>query len=104
MPLPHSTFTIAEAVKSIKSLNYATAHFGKWHLGDFWNKTGTPWDTSNPSDHGFDYWMSTEASAPSCLVFCPFFIFYFLFFIFFSFMPKANVEIKITSNHRCFLP
>jgi arylsulfatase len=40
--------TMAEA---LKSLGYATAHFGKWHLGGFdWERTRAP------TDQGFDEW------------------------------------------------
>eukprot|EP00035_Acanthoeca_spectabilis_P002135 m.85326 g.85326 ORF g.85326 m.85326 type:complete len:572 (-) comp11375_c0_seq1:94-1809(-) len=75
MPLPPTTFTIAEAAKKA---GYSTIHIGKWHLGDFFYKgTGrevktakggyayTKWPVSNPGLHGFDEWHSTEASASS---------------------------------------
>jgi len=42
-------FTLAEA---LKEAGYATAHFGKWHLG--WNRKGHPEDRYEPRDHGFD--------------------------------------------------
>lgn len=40
--LPHEETTIAEL---LKSRGYATAHFGKWHLGP---------ETHGPTKHGFD--------------------------------------------------
>ncbi len=43
--------TLAEA---LKTRGYTTAHFGKWHLGDF---TGEK--KSSPGDNGFDEWFST---------------------------------------------
>jgi len=42
--------TIAEV---LKKNGYATAHFGKWHLGMPTNKRKNP----TPVDHGFDYWF-----------------------------------------------
>eukprot|EP01083_Nonionella_stella_P178467 630487_1 len=74
MPLPLSTFTIAEAAKKYNKLYdpskpYTTSIFGKWHLGDFWNKSQGH-NISRPDQHGFDYWMCTEASAPSCTPNC----------------------------------
>ena len=51
--LPTNEVTLAEL---LKTHGYATAHFGKWHLGmpskSFPNKP-------TPSDHGFDYWYAT---------------------------------------------
>ena len=49
--LPAPELTLAEAVKA---RGYVTAHFGKWHLGDF---AGAK--KSSPSDNGFDEWFST---------------------------------------------
>eukprot|EP01083_Nonionella_stella_P090311 252316_1 len=61
MPLPTSTFTIAEAVKKANP-SYQTAFIGKWHLGDVYNKgKGNP--VSSPGDNGFDYWFATERNA-----------------------------------------
>lgn len=61
-------------------MNYSTIHVGKWHLGDFWIKdkkedsvatyASTKWPSSNPGMHGFDEWMSTEASAASSTTNC----------------------------------
>ncbi len=73
LPLPPSTFTVAEAVKQ---LNYSTGHWGKWHLGDFYLKPGAKkgayekWPVSHPGIHGFDTWFSTEASASSTTCNC----------------------------------
>ena len=41
--LPHAEQTIAEALKTV---GYATAMAGKWHLGNG--------DSNHPSTHGFD--------------------------------------------------
>lgn len=50
MHLLKSETTIAEV---LKENGYATAHFGKWHLGmPVQNR-----DNPTPSDHGFDYWF-----------------------------------------------
>jgi len=42
-------FTLAEAMRDA---GYATAHFGKWHLG--WNRKGQLEDRFEPKDQGFD--------------------------------------------------
>lgn len=39
----------------LKSHGYATAHFGKWHLGLPTSQRNKP----APSQHGFDYWFAT---------------------------------------------
>ena len=50
MHLLKSETTVAEV---LKENGYATAHFGKWHLGmPVQNR-----DNPTPSDHGFDYWF-----------------------------------------------
>ena len=50
MHLLESETTIAEV---LKDNGYATAHFGKWHLGmPVQNR-----DNPTPADHGFDYWF-----------------------------------------------
>jgi len=74
LPLPPTTFTIAEAAKA---KGYATIHVGKWHLGNFFPKENTKstfankkWPTSSPRVHGFDEWHSTEASASSSMCNC----------------------------------
>lgn len=43
--------TIAEALKTI---GYATGHFGKWHVGSC-----QPTSPVNPTNSGFDVWLST---------------------------------------------
>ncbi|TWU44460.1 Arylsulfatase precursor [Rubripirellula tenax] len=55
--LPKSEVTIAEL---LKAEGYATAHFGKWHLG---MPTAKYPDKPTPSDHGFDYWFATANNA-----------------------------------------
>jgi len=50
MHLLESETTLAEV---LKDAGYATAHFGKWHLGMPNNKRKTP----TPTEHGFDYWF-----------------------------------------------
>ncbi len=47
--------TLAEI---LKDEGYATAHFGKWHLGVTSNGRVKP----PPDKHGFDYWFGTENS------------------------------------------
>ena len=48
--------TLAEI---LKSHGYATAHFGKWHLGMPTHNRKKP----TPSGHGFDYWFATANNA-----------------------------------------
>jgi len=48
--------TLAEV---LKQAGYATAHFGKWHLGLPYGK----YDKPTPDLHGFDYWFATENNA-----------------------------------------
>jgi arylsulfatase A len=43
----------------LKSQGYATAHFGKWHLGLPTRERNKP----TPSQHGFDYWFATGNNA-----------------------------------------
>ena len=43
--------TIAEALKTV---GYATGHFGKWHVGSC-----QPTSPVNPTNSGFDVWLST---------------------------------------------
>ena len=50
MHLLRSETTLAEV---LKNEGYATAHFGKWHLGMPVNGRDNP----TPADHGFDYWF-----------------------------------------------
>lgn len=51
-PLRPQEITIAEALKTV---GYATGHFGKWHLGSV--RKGSP---VNPGASGFDTWLSGE--------------------------------------------
>ena len=62
MPLPLSEISVA---KVLRKAGYATALFGKWHLGDFKSvKNGNKkWPVSHPGQHGFDQWIATERSA-----------------------------------------
>ena len=63
MPLPNSTFTVAEAARLA---GYSTLHTGKWHLGNFFVDGISNTDRgSPPSCHGFDEYVSTEASGAS---------------------------------------
>ncbi|MCR9200110.1 MAG: sulfatase-like hydrolase/transferase [Planctomycetaceae bacterium] len=50
MHLLQSETTLAEV---LKKEGYATAHFGKWHLGMPVNGRDNP----TPADHGFDHWF-----------------------------------------------
>lgn len=43
----------------LKRAGYATGHFGKWHCNGRFNEPAQP----QPSDHGFDYWFSTQNNA-----------------------------------------
>ena len=56
MHLRQSEITIASL---LKDAGYATAHCGKWHLNGRFNQSDQP----QPSDHGFDYWFSTQNNA-----------------------------------------
>jgi arylsulfatase A len=46
----------------LRNAGYATCHVGKWHLNGQFNLPGQP----QPSDHGFDYWFSTQNNALPC--------------------------------------
>ena len=48
--------TLAEI---LRGAGYATAHFGKWHLGLPSKTMKKP----TPADHGFDYWFATDNNA-----------------------------------------
>ncbi|QXD31408.1 sulfatase-like hydrolase/transferase [Candidatus Pelagisphaera phototrophica] len=50
MHLLESETTLAEV---LRDTGYATAHFGKWHLGMPNNHRDTP----TPNEHGFEYWF-----------------------------------------------
>jgi len=68
MPLPNSTFTVAEAARLA---GYSTLHTGKWHLGNFFVDGISNTDRgSPPSCHGFDEYVSTEASGASSTINC----------------------------------
>ena len=56
MHLRQSEITIATL---LKKSGYATCHVGKWHLNGEFNKPSQP----QPSDHGFDYWCSSQNNA-----------------------------------------
>ncbi|MEZ6048066.1 MAG: sulfatase-like hydrolase/transferase [Planctomycetaceae bacterium] len=43
----------------LKKNGYQTAHIGKWHCNGQFNRPSQP----QPSDHGFDYWFSTQNNA-----------------------------------------
>ncbi len=43
----------------LRGAGYATCQVGKWHLNGRFNLPGQP----QPSDHGFDYWFSTQNNA-----------------------------------------
>jgi len=59
MHLRRSEITIATL---LKRAGYATCHVGKWHLNGGLELKGQP----QPSDHGFDYWFSTQNNALPC--------------------------------------
>jgi len=64
------TFTVAHAVRKASS-DYTSMHFGKWHLGSFYNdseKFGGV--TSSPLSHGFDRMNSTIEVAPTATTNC----------------------------------
>jgi len=65
MPLPLSEISVAQV---LRSAGYATALFGKWHMGDFKEITGgnEKWPVSHPGQHGFEQWQATERSGPTC--------------------------------------
>jgi arylsulfatase A-like enzyme len=52
-------FTLAEAYREA---GYATAHFGKWHLG--FNLPRSPGDRYEPKDRGFDFDFPHTPAAP----------------------------------------
>ena len=56
MHLPPQEVTIANL---LKDAGYQTGHFGKWHLNGKMNSI----EQTQPFDHGFDYWFSTQYSA-----------------------------------------
>jgi len=56
MHLRRSEITIATL---LRRHGYTTCHVGKWHLNGKFNMPEQP----QPSDHGFDYWFSTQNNA-----------------------------------------
>ena len=56
MHLLRREVTIAE---HLRKHGYATAHFGKWHLGTPFRGRKKPWI----DEHGFDYWFATDLNA-----------------------------------------
>jgi arylsulfatase A len=56
MHVQRSEITIATL---LRGAGYATCHVGKWHLNGQFNLPDQP----QPSDHGFDYWFSTQNNA-----------------------------------------
>ncbi|XP_065904822.1 N-acetylgalactosamine-6-sulfatase-like isoform X1 [Dysidea avara] len=69
MPLPLSEISVADVMRRA---GYATALFGKWHMGDFKkvNSGSKLWPVSHPGQHGFDQWQATERSGPTCTFNC----------------------------------
>jgi hypothetical protein len=74
MPFPASVPTLP---RMLSDAGYATSHFGKWHLGDFFPKQNSDpsyayqqWPVMNPGIIGFQTWFSTEASAASTTLNC----------------------------------
>jgi arylsulfatase A-like enzyme len=54
--------TVAEM---LKKKGYATAFFGKWHLGWVDDEVGTRGFYSPPSHHGYDEWFATTSAVPT---------------------------------------
>ena len=69
MPLPLSEISVAEVMRKA---GYATALFGKWHMGDFKKVDGgnKQWPVSHPGQHGFEQWQATERSGPTVTFNC----------------------------------
>jgi len=69
LPLPLSEISAAQVMRNT---GYATALFGKWHIGDFKKIDGgnTKWPVSHPGQHGFEQWQATERSGPTCSFNC----------------------------------
>ena len=56
MHLRRQEITIATL---LRNAGYTTCHVGKWHCNGKFNSPDQP----QPSDHGFDYWFSTQNNA-----------------------------------------
>jgi arylsulfatase A-like enzyme len=54
--------TVAEM---LKKQGYATAFFGKWHLGWVKDEVGTRGFYSPPAHHGYDEWFATTSAVPT---------------------------------------
>eukprot|EP00035_Acanthoeca_spectabilis_P003245 m.92044 g.92044 ORF g.92044 m.92044 type:complete len:685 (+) comp12005_c0_seq2:46-2100(+) len=67
---PQRTFTIADAVREA-SPDYFSMHYGKWHLGSFYNDSvDLGGFASSPVTHGFDDFNSTVEVAPTATTNC----------------------------------
>ncbi len=56
---PHLLEREATLPEVLKAHGYATAHFGKWHLGMPARNVKKP----TPAEHGFDYWFGMNSGA-----------------------------------------
>jgi arylsulfatase A len=56
MHLQRGEITLAALLKGV---GYRTAQIGKWHLNGFFNSK----QQTQPGDHGFDHWFSTQNNA-----------------------------------------
>lgn len=56
---PYLRTSEVTSARILKEHGYATAHIGKWHLNGYFDRPNHP----QPSDHGFDYWFSTQNNA-----------------------------------------
>eukprot|EP01044_Picomonas_judraskeda_P019370 COSAG03_NODE_4072_length_1698_cov_1.945591_1_plen_343_part_00 len=67
---PKRTFTIGDAAR-LASADYFSMHFGKWHLGSFYNDSEDSGGVnSSPVFHGFDDFNSTVEVAPTATTNC----------------------------------
>ena len=67
---PQRTFTIGDAAR-LASPDYFSMHFGKWHLGSFYNDSEDSGGVnSSPVFHGFDDFNSTVEVAPTATTNC----------------------------------
>ena len=69
MPLPLPEISVAQVMCKA---GYATALFGKWHIGDFKKVDygNERWPVSHPGQHGFEQWQATERSGPTVTYNC----------------------------------